>query len=145
TEEATEPFPSAESSPSSMSPESSADASSLNATCESYWEFDQEFAPGIENVMMTAMDPNASDEERTQAHDEMVRAREEFNQILAHYQDQHFLDLAQIPVPTFHLFVSVTDPDFREDEKNELVESCDIDSAIQAEEELIDLCNAELN
>src|SRR5699024_9103336 len=78
TEEATEPFPSPESSPSSMSTESSADASSLNATCESFWEFDQAFAPGIENVMMTAMDPNASDEERTQAQDELVSAREEF-------------------------------------------------------------------
>src|SRR5699024_9993334 len=132
----TEPFPSPESSPSSMSPESSADASSLNATCEYYWEFDQEFAPGIENVMMTAMDPNASDEERTQAHDEMVRAREEFNQILADAEDT---------APTFDLFVSVTDPDMSEDEKNELVESSDIDSAIEAEEELIDLCNAELN
>lgn len=145
TEEATEPFPSPESSPSSMSPESSADASSLNATCESYWEFDQEFAPGIENVMMTAMDPNASDEERTEAHDEMVRAREEFNQILADAEDQEFIDLAEDTVPTFDLFVSVTDPDLSEDEKNELVESSDIDSAIEAEEELIDLCNAELN
>src|SRR5699024_1989228 len=98
-----------------------------------------------ENVMMTAMDPNASDEERTQAHNEMDRAREEFNQILADAEDQEFIDLAEDTVPTFDLFVSVTDPDLSEDEKNELVENNDIDREIVAEEELIELCKAELN
>src|SRR5699024_5524665 len=132
TEEATEPFPSPESSPSSMSPESSADASSLNATCESYWEFDQEFAPGIENVMMTAMDPNDSDEERTHAHDEMVRARAVFNEILDDAEDHVFIDLAEDTVPTFLLVVSVTDSFLSQDEKNEHAESSDIDSVIVA-------------
>src|SRR5699024_1734148 len=144
TEEAT-PSPTQETTEPSTSPESSASSSTLNATCESYWEFDQEFAPEVEDVMMVAMDPDASDEERTEAHEEMVEAREAFDQILADAQDQEFIDLAEDTLPTFDLFASLTDPDLSEDEKAELIEDSDIDSAIDAEEELIDLCNAELN
>ena len=127
------------------SPDSTADSSSLNATCEAYWDFDQEFAPEVEKVMTEATDPESSDEERAAAHDDMLEARDVFNQILADAEDEEFIELAEETLPTFDLFASLTDPDLSDDEKNELFEETDVDSAIEAEEELIDLCNAELN
>jgi len=131
--------------PSTTQPEINTSDDSLTAACDDYYDFDQEYADEIEQVMSTASDPNASDADRTEAHEFTQDARADFEALLDAAENDEFIAAAEQTVPTLELFEQLADPDLSNDEKTALFEANDMDAGVQAEIALVDLCTTAFN
>lgn len=131
--------------PSTAQPEIDTSDDSLVAACDDYYDFDQEYAVEIEQVMTTAADPNASDADLAEAHEFTKEARAEFEALVDDAEHDEFVTAAEQTVPTLELFEQLTDPDLADEEKAALFDANDVDAGVQAEIDLVDLCTTAFN
>lgn len=118
---------------------------SLADSCEDFYEFDQEYAAEIDRVMSTATSPDATDEDKAKAQDFVQEAREDFEEIVADAEDEEFLSSAGEIPPTYALFERFVEPDMTQEDQMELLQTGGMQSGLEAEAELIELCDAEIN
>lgn len=119
--------------------------SALADSCEEFYEFDQEYASEIEQVMSTATSPDSSDEDKTDAQEFMQEARGDFEEVVAEAEDEEFLSSAEKVLPTYEIFEQLVEPGMTPQEQMELLQTGDMQSGLEAESQLIELCDAEIN
>ncbi|GAA4118999.1 hypothetical protein [Enteractinococcus coprophilus] len=117
--------------------------SALASSCEDYWEFDQEHAGAIGEAMQQVGSGASYDADATRA---MIDdATNDFKALLDNSQDEIFVEEASKTLPMFEIVNTLADPDVSVDEKAELMGSSDLNEIMEAERNLIEICEAEIN
>jgi hypothetical protein len=116
----------------------------LASSCEEYYEFDQEYSSQIQEVVATATSGDADEAALEQIRDIMRNAAEDYHAMVDNASDEAFLAEAEKSLPMFEYVETLADPEIADDEKFELAQSTEFDDVIQAEQNLIEMCNAEL-
>ena len=93
------------------------------SSCEDYWEFDQEHAGAIGEAKQQVGSGASYDAQATRA----------------------MIDDATKTLPMFEIVNTLEDPDVSVDEKAELMGSSDLNEIMEAERNLIEICEAEIN
>lgn len=118
---------------------------SLAQTCQDYYEFDQTYSPQTQEAIAVGVSPASSDEDVEAMQALMQDARANFDTIVDESEDESFVAEAQQVQPMFEVFETLTDPEVSDVEKIQVAESTDLDSAIEAEENLVAICESEIN
>lgn len=117
--------------------------SALASSCEDYYEFDQEHAGAIGEAMQQVGSGEAYEVEQTR---QMIEdASNDFNALLDNSQDEMFVEEASKTLPMFDLVGTMADPDVSDEDKAQLLGSTDLAEMMEAERNLIDVCEAEIN
>lgn len=117
--------------------------STLASSCEDYWEFDQQHAGAIGEAMQQVGSGESYDADAIRA---MVDdATNDFNALLNASQDDTFIEEASKTLPMFEMVGALADPDVSVAEKAELMGSADLTEIMEAERNLIEICEAEIN
>lgn len=117
--------------------------SALANSCEEYWEFDQEHAGAIGEAMQQVGSGESYDAEATRA---MIDdATNDFNAIVDNSQDEMFIEEASKTLPMFEMVNTLADPEVSVEEKAELMGSSNLNEIMEAERNLIEICEAEIN
>lgn len=117
--------------------------SALASSCEDYYEFDQEHAGAIGEAMQQVGSGEAYDVDQTR---QMIEdASNDFRALIDNSQDEMFVEEASKTLPMFEMVGTLADPDVADDEKAQLLGSTDMTEMMDAERNLIDVCEAEIN
>lgn len=117
--------------------------SALAESCEGYWEFDQDHAGAIGEAMQQVGSGESYDADAIRA---MVdEATSDFNELLDSSQDEQFIEEASKTLPMFEMVGALADPDVSMAEKAELMGSSALTEIMEAERNLIEICEAEIN
>ena len=117
--------------------------SALANSCEEYWEFDQEHAGAIGEAMQQVGSGESYDAEATRA---MIDdATNDFNAIVDNSQDEMFIEEASKTLPMFEMVNTLADPEVSVEEKAGLMGSSNLNEIMEAERNLIEICEAEIN
>lgn len=116
----------------------------LLSTCQDYAAFDREFVAEIEGIMTLAANPDASEQEMAEANEEMQGLRSEFEGIIAEAENQDFVQNAEKTLESIKIFEQMTEPGLSMSEKDQLSSDPAMQTGVEAEEQLVQMCNAEL-
>lgn len=119
--------------------------SSLAQDCDVYYDFDQEYSAQIQEAMTVSMGPDASEEELAETQELAQNATSDFQTVVAEASDDEFIATAEQTLPSFELIETLADPEVADAEKMQLAQSPELQEAVEAESQLIEMCNAELN
>ena len=114
------------------------------ATCQDYAEFDRGLVADIENIMALAADPEASEDEMAEAHGQMEDFRSEFEGIISEAENQEFIQNAEKTLESLKIFEQMTEPSASMSEKDQLSSDPAMQEGVEAEEQLVQMCNSEL-
>lgn len=117
---------------------------SLLATCQDYAEFDRGLVADIENIMALAADPEASEDEMAEAHGQMEDFRSEFEGIISEAENQEFIQNAEKTLESLKIFEQMTEPSASMSEKDQLSSDPAMQEGVEAEEQLVQMCNSEI-
>ena len=117
---------------------------SLLSTCQDYAAFDREFVAEIEGIMTLAANPDASEQEMAEANDQMQGLRSEFEGIIAEAENQDFVQNAEKTLESIKIFEQMTEPGLSMSEKDQLSSDPAMQTGVEAEEQLVQMCNTEL-
>lgn len=127
----------------SESSDSSGD-DSLLGTCQDYAAFDRGFVAEIEGIMTLAASPDTSEQEMTEANDQMQEFQSEFEGIIAEAENQEFVQNAEKTLESIKIFEQMTDPSASMTEREQLSQDPAMQTGIEAEDQLVQMCNTEL-
>lgn len=116
----------------------------LLGTCQDYAAFDREHASGLQRVVTVVSNPDASEQEQTEAHETIQQVRSEFDSILAEAEHAEFVQNAESTLETFELLEQMSDPSTSMTEKQQIFDQSTLQSGLEAEERLVSMCNTEL-
>lgn len=115
----------------------------LANSCEDYWEFDQDHAGAIGEAMQLVGSGESYDADAVRA---MIDdATNDFNALIDSSQDDTFVEEASKTLPMFDMVNTLADPDVSIEEKTELMGSSGLNEIMEAERNLIEICEAEIN
>lgn len=115
----------------------------LANSCEDYWEFDQDHAGAIGEAMQLVGSGESYDADAVRA---MIDdATNDFNALIDSSQDDTFVEEASKTLPMFDMVNTLADPDVSIEEKTELMDSSGLNEIMEAERNLIEICEAEIN
>ncbi|OAV61497.1 hypothetical protein [Enteractinococcus helveticum] len=115
----------------------------LANSCEDYWEFDQDHAGAIGEAMQLVGSGESYDADAVRA---MIDdATNDFNALIDSSQDDTFVEEASKTLPMFDMVNTLADPDVSIEEKTELMGSSGLNEVMEAERNLIEICEAEIN
>lgn len=115
----------------------------LANSCEDYWEFDQDHAGAIGEAMQLVGSGESYDADAVRA---MIDdATNDFNALIDSSQDDTFVEEASKTLPMFDMVNTLADPDVSIEEKTELMGSSGLNGIMEAERNLIEICEAEIN
>lgn len=117
---------------------------SLLSTCQDYAAFDREFVAEIEGIMTLAANPDASEQEMAEANEQMQGLRSEFEGIIAEAENQDFVQNAEKTLESIKIFEQMTEPGLSMSEKDQLSSDPAMQTGVEAEEQLVQMCNTEL-
>ena len=115
----------------------------LADSCEGYWEFDQDHADAIGEAMQQVGSGESYDADAIRA--KIDDATNDFNALIENSQDDMFVEEASKTLPMFEMVNTLADPDVSIEEKTELMGSAGLNEIMEAERNLIEICEAEIN
>jgi len=115
----------------------------LADSCQDYYEFEQEYGPQMQEAMGTTTAAEASDEEMQEVGAVMEDAGAYYREMVDNSDDEAFVAEAEKSMQMFDLFDVLVDPDVSNEEKMETAQSADFNEAIEAEQNIVQMCNEE--
>lgn len=117
----------------------------LADACEDYYEFEQEHASDIQEATAVASGAQPDEEQLQQADEAMADAAEDYREMIDDADDEAFVAEAETAVLMFDVLETLIDQNVSDEQKMEAAESSDFSEAIEAENNLVRMCNEELS
>lgn len=117
----------------------------LADACEDYYEFEQEHGPHIQEATTVAAGAQPDEAQLQQVGDVMDDASEDYREMVDDADDEAFVAEAETAMLMFDVIETLTDPNVTDEQKMEAAQSADFSEAIEAENNIVQMCNEEMN